>query len=153
FKAGATYQHTFLNEHLHTALVDPALNAPCVDTNGDPVNGFTSPSQCAAAGLTANTAFNPVLLPYDLTRSGTRYLWRAHTDVKQLALYAQDQITKGPWLINFGVRGDFYNALAVQRQVEPRIGISYNVKKTNTILRLSYARAQETPFNENLVLS
>ncbi len=31
--------------------------------------------------------------------------------------------------------------------------MSYNVKPTGTILRASYARTQETPFNENLVLS
>lgn len=152
-KAGAVYQQTFLRENLSTGLVDPALNAPCVDANGIPVNGYNDPAQCNGAGLTANTAFNPVLLPYDLTRGGTKYAWRGRTDVKQLALYVQDQITKGPWLLNIGIRGDFYNGLAVQKQAEPRVGISYNIKSTNTVLRVSYARAMETPFNENLVLS
>ena len=33
------------------------------------------------------------------------------------------------------------------------MGISYNIQKTNTVLRVSYARTLETPFNENLVLS
>ena len=73
--------------------------------------------------------------------------------MKQLALYAQDQVAKGNFLMNAGIRGDIYNGLAIQRQAEPRLGLSYNVKKTNTVLRSSYARAQETPFNENLVLS
>jgi hypothetical protein len=36
---------------------------------------------------------------------------------------------------------------------EPRAGIAYNVKRTGTVLRVSYARTMETPFNENLVLS
>ena len=31
--------------------------------------------------------------------------------------------------------------------------MAYNVKKTNTVLRVSYARVLETPFNENLVLA
>ena len=31
--------------------------------------------------------------------------------------------------------------------------MSYNLKRTGTVLRLSYARTQETPFNENLVLA
>jgi hypothetical protein len=31
--------------------------------------------------------------------------------------------------------------------------VAYNIKPTNTILRVSYARSMETPFNENLVLS
>jgi hypothetical protein len=152
-KAGVMYQQTSLRENLHTGLVDPALNAPCVDADGAPVNGFDDPAQCSGAGLAANDAFNPVLLPHDLTRGGTNYFWHGQTDVKQLALYAQDQITKGNWLLNLGVRGDLYNGLAIQRMVEPRVGISYNIKKTNTILRVSYARVQETPFNENLVLS
>ena len=33
------------------------------------------------------------------------------------------------------------------------MGVSYNIPKTNTVLRFSYARTLETPFNENLVLS
>ena len=40
-----------------------------------------------------------------------------------------------------------------QNQVEPRLGIAYNIKPTNTVLRVSYARTLETPFNENLVLA
>lgn len=152
-KVGAMYQQTFLRENLGTGLVAPGLNAPCVDANGNPVNGFNDPGQCAGSGLVANHAFNPVLLPHDLTRGGSNYIWHGRTDIKQLALYAQDQITKGPWLLNLGIRGDLYNGLAVQRQAEPRVGISYNIKRTNTILRVSYARSQETPFNENLVLS
>jgi hypothetical protein len=43
--------------------------------------------------------------------------------------------------------------LTVARQVEPRVGLGYQVKRTNTVLRASYARTLETPFNENLVLS
>jgi len=31
--------------------------------------------------------------------------------------------------------------------------VAYNIKKTNTILRVSYARTLESPFNENLILS
>ncbi len=152
-KVGAVYQQTFLRENMTTGLVDPGLNAPCADADGNPVNGFTDPSQCEAAELNANDAYNPILQPYDLTRGGGTYTWHGRTDVKQLALFAQDQITKGPWLVNIGIRGDFYNGLAVQKQAEPRVGVSYNIKQTNTVLRVSYARAQETPFNENLVLA
>ncbi|MDE1176628.1 MAG: TonB-dependent receptor [Edaphobacter sp.] len=152
-KIGGMYQQTYLRENLDTGLVDASLNAPCVDADGDGVSGYTDPAQCATAGLTANAAFNPVLLPHDITRGGSNYAWHGQAAIKQLALYAQDQITKGPWLLNLGIRGDFYNGLAIQRQAEPRVGISYNIKQTNTVLRASYSRAQETPFNENLVLS
>ena len=44
-------------------------------------------------------------------------------------------------------------ALPAPIKVEPRLGIAYNIKPTNTVLRISYARTLETPFNENLVLA
>ena len=93
------------------------------------------------------------LAPYDLTAGGNYYFFRGHTDVKELALYAQDTITKGNWSFNLGIRGDFYNGLSVTKQAEPRLGVAYNIKPTNTVLRVSYARILETPFNENLVLA
>jgi hypothetical protein len=168
-KAGVTYEQTFLNENDTLGIVDPAYNAPCITlaTATDPnvpVPGFTDPSQCAGAGYQANIAsnsagsafypnFNPVLFPYDLTRGGIPYAFNGHTDVKELALYIRDAITKGNWSLNIGLRGDLYNGLSIARQAEPRVGIAYNVKKTNTVLRVSYARTLESPFNENLILS
>ena len=128
-KVGVMYSQTFLRENDTLGIVDPTLNDP------------------------TSATFNPVLLPYDLTRGGTTYTWHGRTDVKQIALYAQDQVTLKSWVFSFGMRGDFYNGLAIQRQAEPRVGLSYNIAKTGTVLRASYARTQETPFNENLVLS
>ncbi|MDR3747294.1 MAG: TonB-dependent receptor [Acidobacteriota bacterium] len=165
-KAGIMYEQTFLNENDQLGIVDPTLNAPCLNGNAVPVNGFTDPSQCAGAGYQPNIASNPnapnsalyplfnnVLLPYDLTRGGVLFPFVGHTDVKELAMYVQDNITLRNWSFNLGIRGDFYNGLAVASQAEPRVGVSYNVQKTNTVLRVSYARTLETPFNENLVLS
>jgi hypothetical protein len=97
--------------------------------------------------------FNPILAPFDLSRGGSPFAFHGHTDVKELALYVRDSITKGNWSLNLGLRGDFYNGLTTARQAEPRVGVAYNVKKTNTILRVSYARTLESPFNENLILS
>ena len=73
--------------------------------------------------------------------------------MKELALYVRDNITKGNWSLNLGLRSDFYNGLSTHKELEPRLGIAYNIKPTNTVLRVSYARVLETPFNENLVLS
>ncbi len=111
-------------------------------------------------------AFNTLLGCYDLTRpnpspndncpagsGGTPYTFNGRTDVKELALFVRDVITAKNWSLNLGLRGDLYNGISIARQAEPRLGISYNVKKTNTILRVSYARTLESPFNENLVLS
>jgi hypothetical protein len=172
-KAGVTYQQTFLTEQFGLAIVDPILNAPCLGASGNPVAGFTDPSQCSGAGLQPNVTSNPnavspfipLLGCYDLTRpnpapadncfnpTSTSYLFHGHTDVKELALYIQDLITKGDWSFNLGVRSDLYNGLTIARQVEPRLGVAYNIKRSSTVLRASYARLMETPFNENLVLA
>jgi hypothetical protein len=151
-KIGGLYSQTILRENDLLGIVDPTLNSPCLDGAGNLLPGYASPTECGF--ITAqNPNYNPVLAPYDLTRGGSSFYFFGHTDVKELALYAQDQIKAGDWLFNVGMRGDFYNGLAIARQAEPRAGLSYTVKRTNTVLRASYARTLETPFNENLVLS
>jgi hypothetical protein len=175
-KAGIVYEQTFLTENDSLGIVDPTFNAPCLTLStaanpNVPVQGFTNPSQCAAAGFAENDptvnpnapntpqfpAFNPLLLPFDLTRGGSLFRTSSsfplHADVKELAMYVQDTITWKDWSFNLGIRGDLYNGLTVARQAEPRLGIAYNIKPTNTVLRVSYARTLESPFNENLVLS
>jgi Carboxypeptidase regulatory-like domain/TonB-dependent Receptor Plug Domain len=152
-KGGVFYTQTFLRERDDLAIVNPTFNSPCVNADKNAVDGFTSPAECAAAGYEPNPSFNPVLLPYDLTRGGSNYNYFGHADVKELALYIEDSIKAGNWLFNLGIRGDLYNGLASASQAEPRLGVSYSVKPTNSVLRVSYARTLETPFNENLVLS
>jgi len=163
FKAGAQYGQTFLRENDSLGIVESTYNSPCIDSNGNPVAGFDSPSDCAGAGYLSNDpsatyaygsgTFQPVLLPYDLTRGGSLYNYFGHADIKEMALFAEDQIKAGNWLFNLGLREDIYNGLADANQTQPRVGIAYNVKPSATVLRVSYARTLETPFNENLVLS
>src|SRR6201996_1694221 len=152
-KAGAVYGQTFLRENDTLGVVDPTYNSPCVDPNGNSLPGYSSPGECPGGASGQNPAYNPVLAPYDLTRGGASYQYFGRTDVKELALYIEDQIKTGNWVFNLGIRGDLYNGLTVARQAEPRLGIAYNIKPTNTVLAVSYARTLETPFNENLVLS
>jgi len=143
-KAGVVYEQTFLDEHDRVGIVDPTFLGSLADANGNScldANGIPFEAPCTT------------LAPYDLTRAGGLFPFNGHTDVKELALYLQDTITKGSWSFNLGMRGDFYNGLTTHREAEPRLGIAYNVKPTNTVLRISYARVLETPFNENLVLS
>jgi len=144
-KAGVTYEQTFLTEDNRLGIVDPTFLPSLKDADGNPCYDTTS-----------NTALDSPctdLLPFDLTRQGGLFTFHGHTDVKELALYVQDAITKGNWSLNLGLRGDFYNGLTTHREAEPRVGIAYNIKPSNTILRVSYARVLETPFNENLVLA
>jgi hypothetical protein len=178
-KLGGTFQHTFLDEHFTTGITDAGVNSPCIAQNaaGDWVGAadptLTDPSQCAGAGFEPNISANPdatapflpVLACIDLTRpvpaladgcataNSTQFLFHGHGDIKQLAFYLQDTITKGHWSFNLGVRGDLYRGLVSDGQVQPRVGVAYNIARTNTVLRASYARVMETPFNENLILA
>ncbi len=152
-KAGVQYGQTFLREHDGLGIVWNLYNSPCTDVNGNPLPGYANPSQCDGVTSFPNGNYLSVLAPYDLTRGGANYLYFGHTDVKELALYVEDQIKAGNWNFNLGLRGDIYNGLAIEQQAEPRVGIAYNIKPTSTVASISYARTLETPFNENLVLS
>jgi hypothetical protein len=153
-KIGAQYGQTFLHENDSLGVVESTYNSPCMNAmTGNPLPGYSSPSGCLGVSVTPNTNYLSVLAPYDLTRSGSVYKFSGHTDVKELGLYIEDQIKAGNWLFNLGLRGDVYNGLTSATQAEPRVGIAYNIKPTTTVLRVSYARTLETPFNENLVLS
>jgi hypothetical protein len=133
-KLGTVYEQTFLTENDSIGIVDPGVF---------PGFGCPDPANPTCA----------VILSHDLTQGGTPFLFHGHTDVKELALYLEDTITKGSWTFNLGIRGDLYNGITTSRQAEPRVGIAYKIKPTNTVLRISYARSLETPFNENLVIA
>src|ERR1700687_4960783 len=135
-KVGGTFQHTFLTEKFNFGITDPNF----IPSLGCP-NGNPAPDPCA------------VLPPFDMTRGGTLFPFSGHTDVKELELYAPDTISKGNWAFNLGVRFDLYRGIVHDWQPEPRVGVAYNFKKTNSVLRVSYSRVLETPFNENLILA
>ena len=166
-KAGINYMQTFLTEDDRFGIVDPTFNPVCLNPDGSPDTdpSLTDPANCTTP-LQANTGFVPLLGCYDLTRTAALpgsdgcpspasgiYPYNVHSDIKELALFVQDTITKDNWVFNLGLRGDLYNGIAIARQAEPRLGVAYNVKRTNTVLRFSYARTLETPFNENLILA
>ncbi|HUA60059.1 MAG TPA: TonB-dependent receptor [Verrucomicrobiae bacterium] len=167
FKAGVNYMDTILTEKDAIGIVDPTNNAPCLNPDGSPDTDplLTNPAGCTGQ-LQPNPNFIPLLECYDLTRTGKLpsslgcpnstsglYNYYGHANIRELALFVQDNITKGPWSFNLGLRGDVYSGITSANQVEPRLGVAYNIKPSNTVLRVSYARTLETPFNENLVLS
>ena len=166
-KVGVNFQHTFLTENDSFGIVDPTFNPVCFNVDGSPNTNpmLTNPVNCNEP-FQANSSFDPLLACYDLTRTGKLpasdgcrnstsglYTFRGHSDIKELALFAEDTIKVKNWMFNLGLRGDFYNGISIYRQAEPRIGVAYNIKPTDTVLRFSYARILETPFNENLILA
>src|SRR4030095_906004 len=128
-KFGVQISHTFLTEGFQSGITDPNFNDP------------------------ASPDFLPGLLPFDLTLGGAQFAFHGHTDIKQEALFAQDSLTLGNATILLGVRFDNYDGITHDKAVQPRLGVSYLIKRTNTVLRGSYTRNFETPYNENLILS
>jgi hypothetical protein len=179
-KIGAQYEHTFITEKDTFGLVDPTGNAPCLNSNLTPNTNplLTDPAACGTSGLLTNTGqgvfsngdpvptFNPLLACYDLTRTATLpasdgcpngtsgdYRFYGHADIREFAFYVQDTINIRNWTFNLGLRIDQYDGITKAWQPEPRLGIAYNFRPTSTVLRVSYARTLESPFNENLVLA
>src|SRR5207253_1386235 len=73
--------------------------------------------------------------------------------IKQQAAYIQDEIKAGNATVNLGLRLDHYEGLSMATLAQPRLGVSYAVIRSATVLRASYGRTMETPYNENLLLS
>jgi len=166
-KVGVTYQDTILTEQDTFGIVDPKFNPVCLDANGNPIlnSTLTDPNNCTGA-LQANPGYDPLLACIDLTRTAplpasngcptsrsSLYTFNGHANIRELAAYIQDTISVKNWTFNLGLRFDYYDGISSKKQPEPRLGVAYNIKPTNTVLRVSYARTLETPFNENLVLA
>jgi hypothetical protein len=158
-KAGVTFQHTFLTENFNFGITDPGFlpSLGAVDAQGNPILGpMGNPVPCFVSGGPPPT-LSPCkeLYPFDLAdnSAATLFPFRGRADVKELALYLQDTISVGNWAFNLGFREDLYRGIVHDSQPQPRVGFAYNVKKTNSVLRVSYSRILETPFNENLILA
>ncbi len=128
-KVGAMLYHTFLHEGFSLGITDPNFNDP------------NSPG------------YNPGAAPYDLTRGGTLYRFNGKTDIKQEAIYVQDNLAFKGFTFLLGGRIDNYNGLSRRSLIQPRLGATYLVKATNTVLRVGYGKLFLTPYNENLIVS
>lgn len=148
-KVGGQVQWTALKEAFNFGITDPGFNPLCFDGNGDPV-----PGTICGDGTTPNPDYLPGLLSYDLTRGGQLFGFNGSRTIKQQAVYAQDSISfKNGLTASLGLRFDNYDGIAKGSSVQPRLGVSYRIAATNTVLRASYTRNFETPYNENLLLS
>jgi hypothetical protein len=156
-KFGTQIQQTRLLENFHFGITDPAYNPVCLDAGGNflLLPGVMDPNQCSSLNpaYQPNPGLQPGIVPYDLTRGGSLFGFNGKHNINQYAFYIQDTIKLGHFTINAGLRDDQYNGLASGNGIQPRLGISYLIPSTNTVLRAAYARTFETPFNENLILS
>ena len=156
-KFGTQMQQTQLLENFTMGVTDPIFNPVCVGPAGERLAllGIKDASQCSLINpaYAANPGLLPGLVPYDLTRGGSYFLFHGAGNVDQFAFYAADEIKWGDFSVNVGFRDDQYNGLVSKNGLQPRLGLSYLVNRTGTVLRAAYSRTFETPFNENLLLS
>jgi len=156
-KFGTQVQQTRLDETFSMGITDPDFNPVCLDASGAALllPGVTNPNTCSTINPTyqANPSLLPGLVPYDLTRGGSPFQFHAARPVSQAAFYVTDEMTFGGLTVNAGFRDDQYDGLVSKNGPQPRLGLSYLLKPTGTVLRAAYSRTFETPFNENLLLS
>jgi hypothetical protein len=129
FRAGVEVKRFPVDEHFTMGLTSPSFNAP-----GSP-------------------RYNEALLPYDLTRGGSLFVFDDRRTGTQLGAFAETSFSLGNVSLKAGVRHDEYRFLVDGRQLQPRIGIAYRIPGRDLVLRASYNRNYQTPPNENLLLS
>ena len=127
-RAGIDVQRFPVREHFTMGLTSSTFNVPGADD------------------------YNEALLPYDLTRGGTLFVFSDAQTGLQLSAFAQSTLTFNRATITLGLRHDEYRFLVDGRQLQPRLGVSV-AARDNLILRASYNRNYQTPPNENLLLS
>ena len=166
-KVGATFEHTFTTEQDTFGLVDPTANAPCLNADGSPNTDptLTNPNGCPGGLLNQNPDFVPILACYDLTRTARCPLPTDARVRRAACICTMATPTSRNWRCTSRTQSRSKTGPSIsdsrrylQRHCQrdtsrARLGIAYNIKPTNTVFRVSYARTLETPFNENLVLS
>jgi hypothetical protein len=156
-KFGTQIQQTRLDEGFQFGITDPAYNPVCLNAAGGYLllPGVTNPNECSNINptYTGNPNLQPGIVPYDLTRGGSLFNFRGKANINQYAVYITDTMKFGNLTVTAGLRDDQYNGLSSGNGIQPRLGLAYNLPKSNTVLRVAYARTYETPFNENLILS
>ncbi len=128
-RMGIDFQHFPVSENFFFGLTAPSFNDP------------------------ASAEFNPNLVPFDLSRGGDWFRFSRGRSGRLYSGFLQDRIKLGRFQFNLGGRYDNYRFLVVGAQIQPRVGLSYHLRETGTVLRASYNRNFQTPPNENLLLA
>ncbi len=155
FKTGFEVFGFPLREYLSFKITDPTYNAPFLTPNGDP-----DPNDSPANANNPNPDYNPALAAFDATRInpatgllGSAFFFEGKKTGKEVAGYIQDSYKWKNLTLNGGLRITNYRMFIDQTGVQPRIGLSYYISKTATVLRASYDRLFIPPENEGLLIS
>ncbi len=98
-------------------------------------------------------SYNPNLAPYDGTRGGSPFVFSSSKTGAYVAGFLQDTIRWNDLTASIGLRFDHNYLFISENQWQPRIGLAYFLKPTNTVFRASYNRMFITPKYENILLS
>jgi outer membrane receptor for ferrienterochelin and colicin len=128
-RGGVFYQRIPLREQFTFGITDPRFNDP------------------------GSEEYNPALAAHDLSRGGSLFSFAARGAGQLAAAHIQDTWRLDRWVLSLGLRYDSYRFLVNGAQWQPRVGVSYHLRETGTVLRASYNRNYQTPPNENLLLS
>ena len=128
-RAGFDYQHFPVSENFTFGVTDRLFN------------------------VSGSARFNPSLVQYDLTRGGRLFQFGGKAGGNFYSGFLQDGAQWGRLRLALGLRYDNYRFLSQGNQLQPRVGMSFHVRETGTVLRASYNRLLQTPPNENLLLS
>jgi hypothetical protein len=129
FRAGADVQRFPVREHFTLGITRATFNAP-----GSP-------------------AFNPKLVPHDLTHGGVAFVFDDRRTGTLASGFMQSTVHAGRATLTLGLRHDVYRFLVDGQQLQPRVGVAYQIPGGIGVLRASYNRNYQTPPNENLLLS
>ena len=128
-RAGVDYQRFPVHEHFAMAITKASFNAP------------------------GSAAFNPELVAHDLTRGGTPFVFDAGQAGQTWSGFAQSTVRARHATLALGFRYDNYSLLVRGSQIQPRLGVAYQLPGGMGVVRASYNRNYQTPPNENLLLS
>ncbi|HUM01573.1 MAG TPA: TonB-dependent receptor [Thermoanaerobaculia bacterium] len=128
-KIGLQAKRFPIQEQFSFLITDPAFNDPTSD------------------------GYNPNLAPYDGTRGGSPFYFSGSKTGAYVAGFIQDSIRWNDLTVNVGLRYDHNFLFESENQLQPRVGVAYFLKATNTVFRASYNRMFITPEYENILLS
>ncbi len=127
-KAGAEYEQTFLREHDNLGVVDSTYNSPCVDVDGNPLPGYSDPSDCDSVTAFPNPNYLDVLAPLRPdARRRLLQLLRPHRYERTGDLHRRPDQGRQLELQPRHPRRHLQRP-AARSQAEPRLGVAYNVK-------------------------
>jgi hypothetical protein len=109
-----------------------------------------------AFAFTDSTQVAPTdpLYPYSSAGGGNIFTFDDGITPTLASAYVQDDLKAGNWNLGLGLRFDNYHGRNfTEGQLQPRVGISYNIPSTATLFRIIYDRLMITPENEGLALS